>query len=102
MTSDPDLLALFPAAGRATRLPAAEGSKEVLPIALGPRHGPSRLVCQDLLDAYGAVRPTGLLVLTRRAKPDVPHRLAALTLPYPVVHLMVGETPSIVHTLDAA
>jgi glucose-1-phosphate thymidylyltransferase len=48
------------------------------------------------------VAPAGLLALTRRQKLDVPRRLATLPLPYPVVTLVVGDTPSIVHTLDAA
>ncbi len=103
--SDPenrDLLALFPAAGRASRLPGSTSSKEVLPVGPDAGTGARRLACQDLLEAFAAAAPAGLLVLTHRRKLDVPLRLAALSLPYPVVTLMVGETPSIVHTLDAA
>ncbi|MGH9464482.1 MAG: hypothetical protein ACRD0X_02470 [Thermoanaerobaculia bacterium] len=97
-----DLLALFPAAGRASRLPGSTGSKEVRSIHAETRTGAPRLACQDLLEAFADAAPTALLVLTRRRKLDVPLRLAELALPYPVVTLLVGDTPSVVHTLDAA
>lgn len=91
-----DVLAVIPAAGRGLRLGAAGTSKEVLPID-------GRLTCQDLLEALDEAGIESGLLLTRRAKLDVPLAVAELPLrALRVATLLVPETPSVPHTLDRA
>lgn len=97
MSAETDVLAVVPAAGRATRLgPGTAESKEVLPIG-------RRIACQDLLEAFDAAEIRHGLVLTRREKLDVPRRIAQLPLAsLRLATLLVPETPSVPHTLDRA
>ncbi len=102
MSTTEDVLALLPAAGHARRLPALGASKEVLPVATDPATGRARLACEDLLAALVEAEIGAALLLTRREKLDVPLAIAALGLPLALATLIVGETRSAVHTLDAA
>lgn len=71
-----EILGLFPAAGRASRLGRRRGpSKEILPVAATHGGGGDRLACQDLLENYRLAGATRVLVLLRSGKWDVARRL---------------------------
>jgi glucose-1-phosphate thymidylyltransferase len=89
-------------AGRATRLGALAGSKEVLPVA-DPAGGAPRPVCEVLFEALAGAGVRRAYVVLRQGKWDVPAVLgersaAGVALAY----LVVEPTGSVPETLDRA
>ncbi len=101
----PDVAALVPAAGSATRLPGLAGSKEVLPLGRtgdGAQERP-RAVCELLLDDLEAAGVPVAFVILRPGKWDIPELLARRAGRRPeLAYLTLADSPSVPHTLDAA
>jgi len=100
-----ELIGLFPAAGRATRLGARAGSKEILPI--GTRRTPAgerpRLVCENLLEAFRAAGCARVLVLRRAEKRDLEDTLGdGAGYGLRLEHIVVPPTRSVPETLNWA
>lgn len=92
-------LGLLPAAGRASRLPGLSGSKEMVPVPLGPG-GPVRPVVESLLGGFresGIRRVIGIL---RSGKWDLARHLASATDPETTLAwVVVEESGSVVESL---
>lgn len=106
--SDPvdSVVALVPAAGRASRLRGLPGSKEIYPVdpfrpAAGAVPRP-RPVCEYLLEALVAAGVRQAYVILRPGKWDIPEHLGALELDIDLAYLTIPDSPSVVHTLDRA
>jgi glucose-1-phosphate thymidylyltransferase len=100
-----ELIGLFPAAGRATRLGAAAGSKEILPIGTTrtPEGERPRLVCENLLEAFRAAGCARVLVLRRAEKRDLEDTLGdGGRFGLRLEHVVVPQTRSVPETLDRA
>lgn len=101
-----DLVALVPAAGRATRLGALPCSKEIVPV--GARRDPdgtSRAVVaiHPLLEALHAARVERAFVILRHGKWDIPAFLGGRPELGPeLAYLVVEPTRGVPFTLDAA
>jgi glucose-1-phosphate thymidylyltransferase len=100
-----ELIGLFPAAGRATRLGAAPGSKEILPVGTTrtPEGERPRLVCENLLEAFIAAGCARVLVLRRAEKRDLEDVLGdGGRFGLRLEHVVVPPTRSVPETLDRA
>ena len=98
---------VIPAAGRARRLPGLETSKEILEVrALGDssRSGQiARPTCLHLTDAMALAGIDKCFIVLRNGKWDIPGCLAERNdVGMQLAYLVVGETPGVPWTLDAA
>lgn len=98
----PEVIGLIPAAGRGTRLPGRECSKEVLPLPESLRRQGLRVAADPLLWGFGRAGIRRALVLLRPGKEDVPRRLGSRRFGVELTYREVGETRSVVETLAAA
>ncbi|HEX5635167.1 MAG TPA: hypothetical protein VFX50_18110, partial [Gemmatimonadales bacterium] len=102
------VVGLVPAAGSATRLGPLPCSKEVLPLpAFGDAtahdgHTAVRPAIAHLLDCFVEGGVTRAFVVVRDDKWDVPRALRASGCGVDLAYVVVGETPSPVHTLARA
>lgn len=88
-------------AGRATRLGAPGGSKEILPVA-DPAGGPPRPVCEVLLEAFRGAGVETAYAVIRRGKWDIPERLGERAAGVALAYVVVEPTGSVPETLDRA
>ena len=107
---EPPLVALIPAAGRATRLGRPPWSKEILPVGFDRASGEWRPACATLLDSLALAGVKRGYVLLRQGKWDIPALLGrgwkigqeptrhGLCLAY----LALEPTASVPETLDRA
>lgn len=98
----PEAIGLIPAAGRGTRLPEREGSKEVLPLPESLRRQGLEVAADPLVWGFGRAGIRRALVLLRPGKEDIPRRLGPRRFGVELVYREVGETRSVVETLAAA
>lgn len=98
----PEVIGLIPAAGRGTRLPEREGSKEVLPLPESLRRQGLQVAADPLLWGFGQAGIRRALVLLRSGKEDIPRRLGDRRFGVELIYREVGETRSVVETLAAA
>lgn len=100
------VVALIPAAGRATRLSGLAGSKEVYPLGTSrPQEGgPPRplAVCEYLLESLVTAGIHEGYVILRPGKWDIPEHLDGLDLGIELAYLTIEDSPSVAHTLDRA
>jgi glucose-1-phosphate thymidylyltransferase len=100
------VVALIPAAGRATRLSGLPCSKEIYPVgASRPKEGgPPRpkAVCEYLLEALATAGIQEGFVILRPGKEDIPEHLHGLELDIELTYLTIEDSPSVAHTLDHA
>lgn len=98
--SEPSVVGLIPAAGRALRLGPLPCSKELLPL------GPGRVAIDVLLSRFAAAGIGRAYVLMDAAKGDLPRYLAEPALGPPraprLAFVSVTGSPSVPHTLDRA
>ena len=92
------MIALIPAAGRATRLGRLPHSKEIHPVGVSP----PRAVCEFLLDSLVAAGIQLGYVILRPGKWDIPEHLEGLELDIDLAYLTIEDSPSVAHTLDRA
>ncbi len=101
-----ELVGLVPAAGRAARLGAAEGSKEILSIgrtSTSPGGERTLLACENLLAALRAAGCARAIVLRRAEKLDIEQALGDRSrFGLPLEHAVVPPTRSVPETLDHA
>lgn len=101
-TADSDrndsVVALIPAAGRATRLGRLAHSKEIHPVGVSP----PRAVCEFLLESLVAAGIRLGYVILRPGKWDIPEHLEGLDLDIDLAYLTIEDSPSVAHTLDRA
>jgi len=101
-TADSDrhdsVIALIPAAGRATRLGQLPHSKEIHPVGVSP----PRAVCEFLLESLVAAGIQLGYVILRPGKWDIPEHLEGLDLDIDLAYLTIEDSPSVAHTLDRA
>ena len=97
----PELVGLVPCAGRATRLGALAGSKELLPVRLPERHdGEPAPVCLNLLGQMNRAGIRRVWIVLRDGKWDIPGALGSgAELGLDLAYLTVRETRSILETL---
>ncbi|TNF79756.1 MAG: dTDP-glucose pyrophosphorylase [Acidobacteria bacterium] len=100
------VVALIPAAGRATRLRGLSCSKEIYPVGTSrPKEGgPPRpkAVCEYLLEALVTAGIHRGFVVLRPGKEDIPAHLDGLDLDIEITYLTIEDSPSVAHTLDHA
>lgn len=103
--SEPPVVGLIPAAGRATRLGPLPSSKELLPVGfrrLGQRNVP-RVACHDLLEKLRGAGVERAFLVLRRGKGDVADYLAdGRQLGIRLAYVVVGSSGSVPETLEAA
>lgn len=97
-----EVIGLIPAAGRGTRLPGRQGSKEVLPLPEPLRQRGLEVAAEPLVWGFAQAGIRRALVLLRPGKEDIPRRLGPRRFGVELIYHEVGETGSVVETLAAA
>jgi glucose-1-phosphate thymidylyltransferase len=102
-----DFVGVIPAAGRATRLPGLQGSKEIVPVrALEPEKPPRDVAwpaCLHLMDAMQLAGIDRQLMVLGAGKWDIPAELARLETGAPrCAYVVLADSPGVPWTIDAA
>lgn len=101
-----EFVGIIPAAGKATRLPGLQGSKEVIPVcALGianPTHDQARPVCRHLMDAMLSAGIRRQVMVLGEGKSDIPKALAnADDRAADCAYVVITDSPGVPWTIDA-
>jgi glucose-1-phosphate thymidylyltransferase len=102
-----DFVGIIPAAGKASRLPGLQGSKEVIPVcALGtakPSHDLTRPVCLHLMEAMLRAGIGRQVMVLGTGKWDIPTELARVEAGAPrCAYVVLADSPGVPWTIDAA
>jgi glucose-1-phosphate thymidylyltransferase len=102
-----ELIGLIPAAGTASRLSPLAGSKEILPVGVGPtRHQPDsrpKVCCQYLLERMQSAGAEKAFIVIRDGKWDIPSCLGnGSSLDISLAYLMMNAPFGVPFTLDQA
>jgi glucose-1-phosphate thymidylyltransferase len=101
-----EFVGIIPAAGKATRLPGLQGSKEAIPVcALGianPTHDQARPVCRHLMDAMLSAGIRRQVMVLGEGKSDIPKALAnADDRAADCAYVVITDSPGVPWTIDA-
>ncbi len=102
-----DFVGIIPAAGKATRLPGLQSSKEIIPVcALGtikPSHDLARPVCLHLMEAMLLAGISRQVMVLGTGKWDIPTELASVEAGAPrCAYVVITDSPGVPWTIDAA
>jgi glucose-1-phosphate thymidylyltransferase len=102
-----DFVGIIPAAGKATRLPGLQASKEVIPVcALGttkPSHDLARPACLHLMEAMLRAGICRQVMVLGTGKWDIPTELASVEAGAPrCAYVVITNSPGVPWTIDAA
>jgi len=102
-----DFVGIIPAAGKASRLPGLQGSKEVIPVcALGtskPSHDLARPVCLHLMEAMLRAGIGRQVMVLGTGKWDIPTELASVEAGAPrCAYVVIANSPGVPWSIDAA
>ena len=102
-----EILGLVPAAGLGTRVASLPCSKEIFPVALGPRSGGAglrvRVACDDVLEAMRLAGVDRVYMVLRDGKWDIPAYLGdGRGRGVHLAYLMMGAPWGVPFTLDQA
>lgn len=100
-----EFVGIIPAAGKATRLPGIQGSKEVIPVcALGttrPAHQHARPACLHLMETMLLAGISRQVMVLGAGKWDIPAELASVDAPR-CAYFVIANSPGVPWTIDAA
>lgn len=101
-----DFVGIIPAAGKATRLPGLQGSKEIIPVcALGmakTADDQARPVCLHLMEAMVLAGISRQVMVLGTAKWDIPTELARVEAGAPrCAYVVITNSPGVPWSIDA-